>query len=426
MAIVQLKSSNPQFSFAISKNPASGMLLRSIRKGMGYGWFSDERTYNVYFKDADNEVSYKQHRDDQFEYLNTSRYTSPMAFLNMLAEYFDDVMKKKGKYDAEGFCNELRIPLVHIAHFRYVRFFKENFPDYTLNVVEKANKSYELSVKTEKTLQELLNYTSLLCLFFSIFANEHIDITNELIKKYVTVMKTLDAPFYIRYLFGRNVLNDRGRFNKHKEDLETTNRYKIDMKFGNTAIQRRDMIKSLIKNDKPILDVGCGEGFYAIPFARNNAEHFYYAIDIDSELVEIVTQKAEKAELDNLIAFNSIDSFLENYSDEQVDIIMTEVVEHMHLPDATKVVKGILDTVDFDKFVITTPNQEFNSFYAIEGFRHDDHKWEMKTDEFNLWINTLCEGKYSLEFFGIGDSVDGTHTTQGVLIEKKGVNYNVA
>jgi len=76
MAIVQIRSTNPQLSFLIKKNPNSGMILRSIRKGMAYGWYTDEQTFNVYFKDADNEVSYKQHEQENFEYLNVSRYNT--------------------------------------------------------------------------------------------------------------------------------------------------------------------------------------------------------------------------------------------------------------------------------------------------------------------------------------------------------------
>ena len=61
MAIVQMKSTNPNYSFLLKKNPSTGMLLRSTRKGMAYGWYTDALTFNVYFKDADNQISYKQH-----------------------------------------------------------------------------------------------------------------------------------------------------------------------------------------------------------------------------------------------------------------------------------------------------------------------------------------------------------------------------
>lgn len=418
MAIIQLKSSNPEFSFVIRKNPASGMLLRAIRQGMGHGWFSAENTYNVYFKDADNEVSYKKSQDEQFEYLNTTRYTSPLAILNMVDEFFRETIKKRFEEDKDGFTHELHVLLVNIPHERYIRFFQNNFTDFRLEATQKASKSFTVTISTEKSMQELLSYTSLFFLFMSIFAEEYVDLSNDLIVKYIGIINSLDAPFYIRYLFGRNVLNDRGRFNKHKVGLEATKRNVIDLKFGNTAIQRRDKIKSLIDFDKAILDVGCGEGFYAMPFARNLKDAFYYAIDVNEELIEMVNGKAKKADLENLITYNSIQSFLEAYSGEQVDIILTEVVEHMQLEESEVLLKDIMQNIDFEKLIITTPNAEFNTFYALDGFRHDDHKWEATTKEFQAWIEKICGEQFGFEFFQIGDVVDGISTTQGVLITK--------
>ena len=58
----------PELFVSSKENTSTGMLLRSIRKGMAYGWYTDALTFNVYFKDADNEISYKQHMNDTFEY----------------------------------------------------------------------------------------------------------------------------------------------------------------------------------------------------------------------------------------------------------------------------------------------------------------------------------------------------------------------
>lgn len=88
MAIVQLRSENPAFSYLIRKNPASGLTLRSVRKGIAYGWYSEASVYHVYFKDADNEVSYKQFAEERFEYLNVSRYNTPLFPLNAINEFF--------------------------------------------------------------------------------------------------------------------------------------------------------------------------------------------------------------------------------------------------------------------------------------------------------------------------------------------------
>lgn len=395
------------------------MLIREIRKGFGYGWFSDDNTYNAYFKDADNEVSYKRDKDEQFEYLNTTRYQSPMAILNMMGEYFDTALKKRSEQDADGFTNQLRILLIHVPNDRYIRFFQNNFAGFTMEAWEKAQESFSITITTDKSIHELINYASLFCLFMVIFSEEYLDVGDAVIVKYLTVINALDAPFFIRYLFGRNVLKSRERFRKYQSELEATSRYAMKLQYGGTAVQRRDRMRSLLAFDKSILDVGCGEGFYAIPFAQNIPENLYYAVDVDERAVNIVRQHAKDAGIENLITYTHIDAFLESYSGEKVDVIVTEVVEHMETEASGDLLKAIIQQVDFDQLIVTTPNAAFNSFYALEGFRHEDHKWEMNTDEFQAWIEEVCGSSCYTVFFGIGDCVDGIYTTQGVQLRRK-------
>lgn len=51
-------------------------------------------------------------------------------------------------------------------------------------------------------------------------------------------------------------------------------------------------------------------------------------------------------------------------------------------------------------------------------FRHHDHKWEMKVEEFNEWINKLIPDKKK-EFFGTGCQVNNQYVTCGVTITKE-------
>ena len=427
MAIVQLKSTNPNFSFLIRKNPASGMLIRSIRKGFGYGWFKDENTYNVYFKDADNDISYKQHRDEKFEYMNVTRYVSPFAILNIINEYFDAPLKTKRDFDeADHYVNEFLILLVSIQNKKYIRFFREHFPDFELATEAKALNTYRVKVSTSKSVHELVNYVSLFCLFMALFSDEYMDVDEALIKKYLSIINTLDAPFYIRHLFGRNFLYTRDRFAKFKKELESTSRYDIRFQYGNTGVQRRDAIRKHLAFDKPILDIGCGEGFYAIPFAKNLGSRLYYAVDINEDLLRVVERKAGKEELVNILTFNSIHAFLQHYEGERVDVILTEVIEHMPVPEAEALIQTVLANVNFDQFIVTTPNREFNVFYELEGFRNEDHKWEMTSDEFQKWLSELCGNGHEVSFQPIGDSVNGISTTQGALIRKKEPVLDVA
>ncbi|MGG4494879.1 methyltransferase domain-containing protein [Brevibacillus reuszeri] len=420
MAIVQLRSQNPDFSFLIKKNPRSGMLLRSIRKGIGYGWYTDDSTFNVYFKDADNEISYKQSADDTFEYLNVSRYNTPLFPLHAINEFFSAPLKSQDERDKAGYEHMFFINMVHVEMVHYIEFFQKHLPDYTFETKHLAHKSYSLTVTTRKTLYELLHTLSVLCLFFSMFGKEYLDISESLLDKYIKSIQVMDAPFYIRSLFARNFLTTKRLFRQYRESLEKSDRYVISLDYGSTAHQRRNYIESLFAFNKPILDIGCGEGFYAIPFAAK-LEDFYYVVDTNEEALKTVSRRAEAKEMGNIISYHSISHFLEEYDGEQVDVILTEVIEHMSMDEASLFIKQIIQGIHFERLVITTPNADFNTFYELTGFRHEDHKWELGQNEFRKWLlDVIGQTELQVEFVAIGDKVNQIQTTQGVILTKRG------
>ncbi|OWA34090.1 SAM-dependent methyltransferase [Saccharibacillus sp. O16] len=417
MAIIQLSSTHPDFTFLIRKNPATGMLIRPIRKGLAYGWYSDPQTFNVYFKDADNEISYKRNEHEEFEYLNVSRYNTPLFPLAAINEFFSYPLKPDER-DAEGQHHTLFVNMIHIELERYIHFFAKHLPDIQFELTHLAHKSYSLTMTTERNLYYLLHAASVLFLFLSMFGHEFLDLSDAVLEKYIRSLQIIDAPFYIRNLFVRNFLSSRSRFRKYVGELEQTDRYAIQFDFGSTAHQRRNAITELLAFDKSILDIGCGEGFYAIPYAeRIKEEYSYYAIDVNEEVLQQTVRKAEKQQLENLIPFASLQDFLEHYGGEKVDVVMTEVVEHMEQEEAAELVRTVLDKVNIERFVITTPNADFNRYYELEGMRHEDHDWEMNREQFRSWIQELAAGRgLDMQELEIGDRVDGVPTTQGVLL----------
>lgn len=421
MAIFQLSSTNPDFSYIIAKNPNSGMSIKSIRKGQAFAWYSTIDTYNVYFKDADNEISYKEQAEEMFEYLNTTRYCSTLFPLNAINTFFSSAFKKLHEKDNTDYTQSVFINAIHVKNSSYLTYFQKHLTDFELSFEELASKTYQIQISTSKTVHELLHFTTVLCVFLSIVSDEFIDFTDDVIKKYVTSMITIDAPYYIRYLFARNVLTSRKRFNEFKEQLENTKHYEIDFKYGNTAKQRQEWITQKMNFEKPILDIGCGEGAYAIPYSQKIPEYDYYAIDIDSEIREGLKYKVKQKEIENIAIYESLTHFLEFYDqDLTVDVLLTEVVEHMSLKDATKLVKKVLTKISFDTFILTTPNADFNHYYQLDGFRHDDHKWEMTSDEFINWINHVLTGMpYTYSYHHVGDSVNGISLSQAAVITKQ-------
>ncbi|MEK8130347.1 class I SAM-dependent methyltransferase [Paenibacillus filicis] len=420
MAIVQLQSTNPQLSFIIKKNPGSGMLLRSIRKGTAYGWYTDDTTFNVYFKDADNEISYKQHEQEEFEYLNVSRYNTPLFPLHAINEFFSTPLKAQDARDTDGYRHTFFINMIHVERVRYVELFNQHLKDFTFELEHRAHKSYSLTISTERSLYQLLHVTSVLCLFLAMFGPEELDVADSLLDKYIKSIQIIDAPFYIRSLFVRHFLSSRDRFRAYKGALERTDRYEIQFEFGGTGMQRRNYIGSILPFNKSILDVGCGEGFYALPFA-GKLEDSYYAVDINEELLESVQRKAQAKDIDNIAIFASLDRFLEQYNGEQVDVILTEVIEHMSLEEARELIRQICTQVHFEHFIITTPNADFNRYYELEGFRHDDHKWELGEGAFQQWLTeSVLENGLDYEFVAVGEGVNHIRTTQGVILRRKG------
>jgi small RNA 2'-O-methyltransferase len=420
MAIFQLRSLNPRFSFVVQKNPLSGMLLKNVRKGKAFGWFSDDHTYNVYFKDGDNEVSYPKEKEEPFEYLNVSRYNTPLFPLNAVSDYFNSASKKLHEVDLPGLENEIMVNLVHIENKRYLAFFRHHFPDFQLEWEELAHQNYRITIKTQKTIYELLNYSNSLFLFLSLMnRNNLFDMTDDTIEKYIRNLNVIDAPFFIRYLFARNVLTKKDRFRRFKVSLEETSQYEIDFAFGNTATQRKDWITHHLKFELPIIDIGCGEGAYTIPYSKKIAPLFVHAIDIDEGAREKVRQKALRQEIDTIILYDTLDHFLDNELEEKVDVLLTEVVEHMSEEEAAELITKVVQKLNVNKLFLTTPNRDFNQFYQID-LRHDDHKWEMDEVEFKAWLGTIIPADgWDLFYQGIGDKVNGIHTTQGVIISRK-------
>jgi 2-polyprenyl-3-methyl-5-hydroxy-6-metoxy-1,4-benzoquinol methylase len=421
MAIIQVVTQDPNFGFIIHKNPASGMQLRSIRQGTSFGWYSKNNTvYNILFKDADNAVSFG---DQEFEYLNTSRYNSPVFVLNAISEYFNSTVKSQSEIDVDGFEKSFLINAIDLKSLFQLSQFEKYFPDFEIEYDLYTAKSFKLKISTKKSFHMLFNYVNLLMLFIVLTKDdEFLQLNDDSIEKYLSSIERLNAPFFIRYLFSRNMLRNKNQFEKYKPRLENTTLYEsTKMQYGDTATQRFRAIKQLVSFDKPILDIGCGEGFYAIPFSMLlNDEINYYAIDIDEKLIQTVRKKADKKNIINLKVYNHIDLFLKNYDGDVVDIILTEVIEHMPIYESKELIKKIINTVNFNKLIITVPNKEFNEFYMIgdDEFRHYDHKWEPTYDEFKNLVLTEIDSQFKTDFIKIGDTVNDISTSIGCLITK--------
>jgi hypothetical protein len=159
MSIVQLKSDNKDFSFIIKKNPNSGLVSKSLRKGVVFGYFTkgDESVFNVYFKDGSDEVSFPAYEGESFEYLNTSRYNSASFVVSAIDEMFrtafktDEYSSPDGdKKDTGGEESTFFINMIYINNERYVKAFEDYFPGFEVDAQVISGKNYQVSITTNR------------------------------------------------------------------------------------------------------------------------------------------------------------------------------------------------------------------------------------------------------------------------------------
>lgn len=419
MAFLQLSSTNPEFSYLIKKNPASGLFARSMRKGTVFGYFSNEgQTYNIYFRDDFNDISYPEYKDQEFEYVNTTRYGSSQFVLNALSEVLRDAFKKRDeKLDPDGYSITLVLNMIRMDNKRTLNAFTKHFvDDCEITAEEVAHKHYRVEIQTKKSLYHLLNLTNLFSALVVIrTATEYLPRDEQTVEKYFSSLSTIDSPYFIRYYFKSELLKSQRLFKKHKQLLETSTRYPIEMVYGDTLIMRQDAIEKEISFSNHIVDVGCGEGRYVWYFNQRLLKgKQYYAIDIDEKCRNSVSRKIRLNSLTNVHVLESIDAFLAlELPDEPFDFILGEVIEHMSVEEATALVQKCRSFKNCNTVIVTTPNAEFNRFYfdGEEDMRHPDHKFEFTKDQFVAWVESISKEATT---FDIGDKVNGIPVSLGV------------
>jgi SAM-dependent methyltransferase len=424
MSIVQLKSENPELSYVIKKNPDSGLKLTGIGQGVACAWFSsNNQSYNILFRDAEDEITYKDYQDQMFEYLNLSRYNSPLFVINSIDEFFRSAFKIKEEKDKPGYEHSFFINMMLVKNSRYIDAFADYFDDYKIEYKELVKNNYQIKITTKKSIFELLNFVSLFATFHAIINDDNLHIREENVGKCIKSLNIIDAPYFVRYLFKLRFMFGENKFSGFKDELEKTSRYIINMTFGDTWRARQEFVESQLDFKRNILDIGCGEGKYITRFSEYLKNIKYFAIDKDEEVLNKAKKRVANKQVPNVEFFNSLEEFKMIKFDEPVDIILSEVIEHMDVKEASKLVVDILKSIKFRKLIITTPDARFNVHYFMKGFRHDDHKFEFDRNEFIDFINDCMfkagypkNDNFNVNFVDIGDSVNGIPTSQGVVI----------
>ena len=438
MALLHLRSSNPDFSWIIHKDPNSKLpSIRRHKRGRSFGWYSEQnKCYNIFFKDSDTQVSYAVNQsDNSFEFQNCSRYNSALFPIDAIQSFLSSTVKRtttedEPEIDVDGFENSLTVNMMYIKNVKYIEIFQDHIDGFAITHNSLAENNYRITFSTTKSIRELLNFVNLFCIFNALKNDRNsIDLNPDLVKKYLSCLQVIDPPYFVRYVFKVNLLRNKKIFKEYKEILEASSKHKsIDMTYGSTNVSRQDFVLNAIPLGTNIVDVGCGEGAYANMFARRfskDPDSKYIGVDIDEAMVAMAKKKVRnrvsegRCKEDQFEFFTDVGDIEMTHNNDNA-ILLIEVIEHMPMDEAVTLVNYCLNALKPDKMIITTPNREFNKFYSgVTGYmRHDDHCFELDRYEFENLIASTTAGRYKTKFFGCGDAVDGVQPTQGCILEK--------
>lgn len=431
--ILKIRSENDRLLDILYKNPNTdnGLYFKPLKNGQTVGNVINMNYYEVVFQDT--KYSYMPEEANQIDYQS---YCTPLSILHICNELFGHIFKNKdefsnkeitwlnttqGEADTEGCTIEVPSFYIDSNWYRNGKFLPEKYFE-GVQVVQQSNRIFKLTISA-KSIFEAFNLLALVALFTHV-TNDYAVFTyidDSLAQKFGRILTNIDnVPYFVFYLFIMKAVKSERQFHELKPVFESyLEKYglKSDLVLQGTYLQRINYITKLLEPDIPILDIGCGEFTYYKKMMNREFASTYYAVDQDEKFERLAINIARRYDDDNLIFMNSLEQF---DSQDKVNILLTEVIEHNPVEDAKELVRKAL-SYNFNKLIITTPNAEFNQFYNMDSeMRHDDHHFEPTQKEFEDMIAECVEGKdINIEFFQLGDSLNGIQPTQGCVITRK-------
>ena len=414
MAILDIQTNNEDISWVIRKNPntqkeVNKPFQRDLRKGEIFSWYMSDKSFRTFFKEKGSESSFYKNINNN--YLNQSAYNCAYAYCSMINENFSSVLKEQSEKDIV--CqNEIVLQQVFVSNINMVNMFKKHFDLINIEEEQIENKVYKIKFSGKTTLNYLMKIAHVLCLILSMEdQNIYIDVTESIAKKYAQYLIDIDAPYFIVYLFNSRLIDDFNVFKSVKSIFQVKG---WELFYGNTQKQRYDQIKKIMSGGKLLNDIGCGELYYS-KYLKDVYEKII-AWDTEKSIQErnakyLIRKGISNIELKNEFKVNEL------VSDNETDLLITEMLEHVPKNTAIEFLTGIKDK-SFRKLLITLPNKDFNQFYKLgEEFRHDDHCWEPSFEESVIMMNDIF-GKDVKLIKQIGDKINETSVSTLFVIEK--------
>lgn len=430
--ILKIYSENGLLADILHKNPETdeGLYVKPLKSGTIVGNIVSAHQYDVMFCDRGN--SYTDETGNQLDFQSLC---NPLLILNVSTELFGHILKERTEYmaqeikwrdmtrgeaDTERCVIEVPVFYINSGWYRDGVFLLEKYFD-GISLESSIGSNFKLRI-TGNTVFETVNLLNLTALFTHLTNTDAINtfIDDHFASKYLRVLTNIEGvPYFVLYLFVKKALKSSDQFGIVKpvlEDYLAEYGIKAELKNEDTQRSRIRFITDAIGTDLSVLDVGCGEFAYYKKLLNRGLRKNYYAVDRDPNYRRLGESIMQRMDADNLSFHGSLETVP---TDERVNVILSEVIEHNEPQKAVELVKAVLE-FDFEKVVISTPNAAFNQFYFNKGFRHDDHHFEFTQEEFTGFMETCIAGREDLyvEYTQVGDELNGICPTQIAVIEK--------
>lgn len=406
--LFQIRSNHPEFSYLISKNPESGMLIRKHKKGLLFGYYC-ENCYNVYFRDRSGE-SYDG------EELG---YSSPVCVLGCLEELFKSCLNKPVERDAVGYEHVIRIVMLKVENIVTLEVLAQEFPQFGLVWDHIVSDCYQIRMGSVVcTLYQMLHFLKVVMGVVSGSNSDEYNRDEQIVRSMVNSLNILDAPYYTRYLMAKYVVYDDEVFRKVEQDLNRTKTYQsLQIKYGDVPRQNLGFVIDHLKFDKPIIDLS---GEYVHVLSHKIGELEYSFVDVNGDQ-DVHDERPLRHDLENAYQYQQIDQVK---PPPFCDVIVSNAVEKMGSVQGIETLKYIQQHFNFDKMVIIMPNSLFNSHYHLEPgqVRNNSNLFEPTPDKFKEFLHETFGKKWKVEYHQIGDLVDGQSFSQGAVVTRMDAN----
>lgn len=423
MATMLIHSENPNFSQIIRKNPATPLRAKALKRGTMFGYFhaEDPQAYCIAFIDGHDEVSFRQEQDSEFEYIDSTRYNSPLFAFNAVREYLGTALNQLDPLDVDGYKHEVTITSVDIKRTKLVQNIFSFFKAFDAHLVDGENGgSPSLLISTTSSLHVLFNAIYLISVLQTIFNKINLYVDEGLLGRTAKALNTTGAPYYVRYIIRRYMSEGNERFDTVRAEFEQVPGHVVKFcRSASTADARLAAVTHAVPTDINVLDVGCGEGAF-LRMAKTIGTHEYHAVDRDPVCRDRIEHKLSYGELNNVVLHDSLSAFVQSYSGRPFVAMFNEVIEHNSPTAAEAMLRLIFSQPGFKGAFITTPNVTFNINYNLgDELRHDDHKFEPTRTELLDIVNAAAakSGRTtSVKVTNVGDEVDGEAPTLMVVV----------